>query len=60
MRAVSVCLILVTVTAHTALARVFTPCQFLLELRKHKVPENELATCKFKATNLLIFISKET
>jgi len=49
MRAVSVCLILVVVTAHTSFARKFTPCQFLAELRKHRVPENELATCEFSA-----------
>uniref|UniRef100_A0A1V1FIX5 lysozyme n=1 Tax=Reticulitermes speratus TaxID=60591 RepID=A0A1V1FIX5_9NEOP len=44
MRAVSVCMILVIVTAHTSLARVFTPCQLLSELRRQRVPENELAT----------------
>ena len=47
MRAISVCLFLVVVTAHTSLARKFTPCQFLAELRRQRVPENELATCKF-------------
>jgi hypothetical protein len=49
MRAVSVCLLLVVVTAHTSLARVFTPCQFLAELRRNRVPANELATCEFNA-----------
>ncbi|GFG32422.1 hypothetical protein Cfor_02522, partial [Coptotermes formosanus] len=44
MRAFSVCLILVIVTAHTSLARKFTPCQLLSELRRHGVPGNELAT----------------
>jgi hypothetical protein len=47
MRAVSVCLVLVVVTAHTSLARVLTPCQLLAELRRLGVPEKELATCKF-------------
>jgi hypothetical protein len=49
MKAVSVCLFLVVVTAHTSLARVFTPCQLLAELRRNGVPENELATCEFNA-----------
>jgi len=49
MRTVSVFLILVVVTAHTSLARKFTPCQFLAKLRRHRVPENELATCEFNA-----------
>jgi hypothetical protein len=49
MRAISVCLFLVVVTAHTSLARKFTPCQFLGELKKHGVPANELATCEFNA-----------
>jgi hypothetical protein len=49
MRAVSVFLILVFVTAHTSLARILTPCQLLTELRRHRVPENELATCEFNA-----------
>jgi hypothetical protein len=47
MRAVSVCLVLVVVTAHTSLARVLSPCQLLAELRRHRVPERELATCEF-------------
>jgi hypothetical protein len=46
MRAVSVFLILVVVTAHTSLARTYTQCQLLAELRKNRVPENELATCE--------------
>jgi len=49
MRTVSVFLILVVVTVHTSFARKFTPCQLLAELRKNKVPENELATCEFNA-----------
>jgi hypothetical protein len=49
MGAVSVFLILVFVTAHTSLARTFTPCQLLAELRGRGVPENELATCEFNA-----------
>jgi hypothetical protein len=49
MRAVSVCLFLVVVTLHTSLARRFTPCQLLAELRRQRVPENELATCEFNA-----------
>jgi hypothetical protein len=49
MRAVSVCLFLVVVTAHTSLAKVYTQCQFLGELRRHGIPENELATCEFNA-----------
>jgi hypothetical protein len=47
MRAVSVFLILVVVTAHTSLARTITQCQLLAELRRHGVPANELATCEF-------------
>jgi hypothetical protein len=47
MRAVSVCLVLVVVTAHTSFARVLTKCQLLKELRWYGVPEYELATCKF-------------
>jgi hypothetical protein len=46
MRAVSVCLVLVVVTAHTSFAKVFTECELLAELRGFGVPENELATCK--------------
>jgi hypothetical protein len=49
MRAVSVCLILVVVTAHTSLARVLNQCQFLAELKRNGVPANELATCEFNA-----------
>jgi hypothetical protein len=49
MRAVSVFLILVVVTAHTSLATRITACQLLTELRRHRVPENELATCEFNA-----------
>jgi len=49
MRAVSVCLFLVVVTAHTSLARRFSQCQLLAELRRNRVPANELATCEFNA-----------
>jgi hypothetical protein len=49
MRAVSVCLFLVVVTAHTSLARVFTKCELLAELKKYGVPANELATCEYNA-----------
>jgi hypothetical protein len=52
MRAVSVFLILVVVTAHTSLARIYTPCQLLAELRRHRFPEKELATCEFNALEL--------
>jgi hypothetical protein len=48
MRAVSVFLILVVVTAHTSLASRITECQLLAELRRNGVPANELATCEFK------------
>jgi hypothetical protein len=49
MRAVSVCLFLVVVTAHTSLAKEFTKCELLEELKKCGVPENELATCEYRA-----------
>jgi hypothetical protein len=49
MRAVSVCLILVVVTAHTSLAKVFTKCQFLAELKRNGVPKDQQATCEFNA-----------
>jgi hypothetical protein len=47
MIAVSVCPFLVVVTAHTSLAKIFTPCQLMGELRRNGVPENELATFEF-------------
>jgi len=49
MRAINVCLFLVVVAAHTSLARRFTECQLLAELRRNGVPANELATCEFNA-----------
>ena len=49
MRAVSVCLFLVVVTAHMSLAKVFTQCEFVAELKKQEVPENELGSCEYNA-----------
>jgi hypothetical protein len=60
MRAVSVFLVLVVVTAHTSLARRLNQCQLLAELRRHGVPGHELATCEFNALELYVFISHET
>ncbi|KDR21456.1 lysozyme 1-like [Zootermopsis nevadensis] len=44
MRAINVCLILIIAMAHSSLAKKFSKCQLLAQLRHHKVPENELAT----------------
>ncbi|XP_023708073.1 lysozyme C-like [Cryptotermes secundus] len=44
MRAVSGCLILLLVTSHMSVARKFTKCQFLRELRKGNVAKKDLAT----------------
>jgi 4-hydroxy-L-threonine phosphate dehydrogenase PdxA len=49
MTAISVCLFLVVVTAHTSLAKVFTQCEAMAVLKKQEVPENDLATCEFNA-----------
>jgi hypothetical protein len=49
MTAISFCLILVIVTVHTSLARVFTQCELLSELRRQGVPENDLATCEYNS-----------
>jgi hypothetical protein len=46
MRALSVCLILLLVTVHMSVAKTFTKCQFLQELKKHKVASHNLATCE--------------
>jgi hypothetical protein len=49
MRAVSVCLILLVVTAHMSVAKILTPCQLLGELKKQNVAGNDLATCELNS-----------
>ncbi|XP_023708072.1 lysozyme C-like [Cryptotermes secundus] len=44
MRAVSVCLILLLVTSHMSVAKKFTKCQFLKELKKGNAAKKDLAT----------------
>jgi hypothetical protein len=53
MRAFNLCLILIVVTVHTSLAKVFTDCQLLSELRRYEVPKDQLATCEFSSYIIL-------
>jgi hypothetical protein len=49
MKAASVFVFLIIVTAHTSFARILSQQQFLRELRDYGVPEHDLPTCEFNS-----------